>query len=57
MLAKRSRAIWRTMPDHAKAQHAVADMVIELESIGPHWTGLPKACATMGTGIYKSYAE
>jgi alkylation response protein AidB-like acyl-CoA dehydrogenase len=33
---KRSLAISRTMAYHAEVQHAVADMVIELESIGPH---------------------
>jgi alkylation response protein AidB-like acyl-CoA dehydrogenase len=33
---KKSLAISRTMAYHAEVQHAVADMVIELESIGPH---------------------
>ena len=33
---KRSLAISRTMAHHAEVQHAVADMVLELESIGPH---------------------
>ena len=33
---KKSLAISRTMAYHAEVQHAVADMVLELESIGPH---------------------
>ena len=33
---KRSIAMSRSMAYHAEVQHAVADMVIELESIGPH---------------------
>lgn len=34
--SKKSLAISRTMAYHAEVQHTVADMVIELESIGPH---------------------
>jgi alkylation response protein AidB-like acyl-CoA dehydrogenase len=33
---KKSLALSRSMAYHAEAQHAVAEMVIELESIGPH---------------------
>ncbi len=33
---KKSLAITRTMAYHAEVQHAVADMMLELESIGPH---------------------
>ena len=33
---KKSLAITRTMAYHAEVQHTVADMVLELESIGPH---------------------
>ena len=34
--SKKSVALTRSMAYHAEAQHAIADMVIELESIGPH---------------------
>jgi alkylation response protein AidB-like acyl-CoA dehydrogenase len=34
--SKRSLAISRTMAYHPEIQHAIAQMVIELESIGPH---------------------
>jgi len=33
---KRSLAITRTMAHHPEVQHAIAEMTIELESIGPH---------------------
>ena len=33
---KRSLAITRTMAHHPEVQHAIAEMVIELDSIGPH---------------------
>ena len=33
---KRSLALTRTMAHHPEAQHAIAEMVIELDSIGPH---------------------
>jgi alkylation response protein AidB-like acyl-CoA dehydrogenase len=33
---KRSVAVTRTMAHHPEAQHAIAEMVIELDSIGPH---------------------
>jgi alkylation response protein AidB-like acyl-CoA dehydrogenase len=33
---KRSLAVTRTMAHHPEAQHAIAEMVIELDSIGPH---------------------
>ena len=33
---KRSLAVSRTMAYHPEVQHAIADMTIELESIGPH---------------------
>jgi alkylation response protein AidB-like acyl-CoA dehydrogenase len=33
---KKSLALTRSMAYHAEAQHAVAEMIIELESIGPH---------------------
>ena len=33
---KRSLALTRSMAYHPEAQHAIAEMVIELESIGPH---------------------
>jgi alkylation response protein AidB-like acyl-CoA dehydrogenase len=34
--SKRSLAVSRTMAYHPEVQHAIAQMVIELESIGPH---------------------
>jgi len=34
--SKRSLALSRSMAYHAEVQHAIAQMVIELESIGPH---------------------
>lgn len=34
--SKRSLALGRSMAYHPELQHAVADMVLELESIGPH---------------------
>ena len=34
--SKKSVALTRSMAYHAEAQHAIAEMVIELESIGPH---------------------
>ena len=34
--SKRSLAITRTMAHHPEVQHAIAEMTIELESIGPH---------------------
>ena len=33
---KRSMAVTRTMAHHPEAQHTIAEMVIELDSIGPH---------------------
>ena len=37
---KRSLALTRSMAYHPEAQHAIAEMVIELESIGPHLESL-----------------
>lgn len=34
--SKKSLALTRSMAYHAEVQHAIAEMVIELESIGPH---------------------
>lgn len=33
---KRSLAVTRTMAHHPEVQHAIAEMIIELDSIGPH---------------------
>lgn len=40
--SKRSLALSRSMAYHPEAQHAIAEMVIELESIGPHLESVAK---------------
>ncbi len=45
---KGSLALSRPMKCHPEVQHAIADMVIELESIGPH---LEKVAADWSTGV------
>jgi alkylation response protein AidB-like acyl-CoA dehydrogenase len=46
--SKGSLAISRTMAHHPEVQHAVADMVLELESIGPH---LDKVAEDWSNGV------
>ena len=46
--SKRSMAVTRTMAHHPEAQHAIAEMVIELDSIGPH---LDKIAEDWSTGV------
>lgn len=45
---KRSMAVTRTMAHHPEAQHAIAEMVIELDSIGPH---LDRIAEDWSTGV------
>ncbi len=45
---KRSMAVTRTMAHHPEAQHAIAEMVIELDSIGPH---LDRIADDWSTGV------
>jgi alkylation response protein AidB-like acyl-CoA dehydrogenase len=45
---KRSMAVTRTMAYHPEAQHAIAEMVIELDSIGPH---LDRIAEDWSTGV------
>jgi alkylation response protein AidB-like acyl-CoA dehydrogenase len=45
---KRSLALTRSMAHHPEAQHAVAEMVIELDSIGPH---LDRIAEDWSTGV------
>lgn len=45
---KRSLALTRTMAYHAEAQHAIAEMVLELDSIGPH---LDRIAQDWSTGV------
>ncbi|HZQ96750.1 MAG TPA: acyl-CoA dehydrogenase family protein [Candidatus Sulfotelmatobacter sp.] len=45
---KTSMAVSRSMAYHPEIQHAIADMVIELESIGPH---LESVAADWSTGV------
>ena len=46
--SKRSMAVTRTMAHHPEAQHAIAEMVIELDSIGPH---LDRIAEDWSTGV------
>jgi alkylation response protein AidB-like acyl-CoA dehydrogenase len=45
---KRSMALSRSMANHPEIQHAIAQMVIELESIGPH---LDRVADDWSTGV------
>ena len=45
---KRSMAVTRSMAHHPEAQHAIAEMVIELDSIGPH---LDRIAEDWSTGV------
>jgi alkylation response protein AidB-like acyl-CoA dehydrogenase len=45
---KRSLAVSRTMAYHPEVQHAIAQMVIELESIGPH---IERVAEDWSTGV------
>ena len=45
---KRSMALTRTMAHHPEAQHSIAEMVIELDSIGPH---LDRIAEDWSTGV------
>lgn len=45
---RRSIALTRTMDHHPEAQHAIAEMVIELDSIGPH---LDRIAEDWSTGV------